>query len=112
MTLPHTELMQSKSMWLHCINNGKVQTLVKLKTAWDRMELFIRPHEIYRTEGYHTEPFIISHETARNRLYETALDRIESQETVYKTAWDRIAQYGHVLNNVMLFTRPYVNVGP
>ena len=46
-TVAHTELVaQSKFMSLHCINNGRVQTAVELKSAWDRMELLIRPHEI------------------------------------------------------------------
>ena len=78
------------------------------------MELFIRPHEVYGTEGYHLdmEPFIIPYGTARNRLCKTALDQIKSQEIVYKTTWDRIEQYGHVLNNVMLFTRACKRIRP
>ena len=83
MTVAYTELVQSKSVWLHSINNGMVQTAVELKTAWDRMELFIKPHEIYGTKGYHMEPFIRPYGTTRNRLCKIALHEIESQETVY-----------------------------
>ena len=72
--MAHTELVQSKSMWLHCIKNGRVQNAVEPQTALDQMELFVRPHEIYGTKECHVEPFIRPCGTARNRLYKAALD--------------------------------------
>ena len=74
------------------------------------MEPFIRPHEIYGTEGYHIEPFVRPYGTPEIvyvRLYKTASDRIESQEIVYETAWDQIGQYGIVSMIILGPMDPY-----
>ena len=57
-----------------------VQTAVEPKTAWDRMELFVRPHEIYGTKQYHMEPFIRPCGTARNRLRKKPSIRLNGTE--------------------------------